>query len=177
MNNSNSESSLIKNPYDLLQKYARDSKIKSKAYAMSEAYYRKMYRYINYSLIILTSFSTALSIFELHKYVLVGLNLSSLIILAYDKLIKPKEKEYSAHQINIEMLEINRNIKQYLNENNRTHDEIKDYSRQILIQMNLWASLAPPCASRYIKKATKESMKRIKTPRQLEKKIDIDIDH
>jgi hypothetical protein len=68
--NSNSESSLIKNPYDLLQKYGRDSKIKSKAFAMSEAYYRCIYKYINYSLIILTSTSSALAIFELHKYVL-----------------------------------------------------------------------------------------------------------
>jgi hypothetical protein len=99
-----------------------------------------------------------------------------LILLGFDKVIKPKEKEHSAHQINIEMMEIHKNIKQYLNENNRTHSEIKDYSRLILIQMNLWDSLSPPC--KFINQATKESMRRVKirTPRQLEKKIDIDID-
>tara|TARA_R110000850_G_scaffold111078_2_gene224521 strand:+ start:864 stop:1241 length:378 start_codon:yes stop_codon:yes gene_type:complete len=125
---------------------------------------------------VLTSTSTALSIYhDLNKFVVVGLNLSMLILLGFDKFIDPQQKAMNSHNISIEFQEIYREIKQYINENNKSEEQIKSYSRIILHQMNVWISLAPP--SRYVKEATKICTKRIKKQTQQSKKIDIDVEH
>jgi hypothetical protein len=178
MNNSTSESQseLIKNPYDLLTSYGNQAKIKSKAYGLSEEYYRNMHKYFTYPLILLTCISSALAVLELNRYILIGLNLGTIILISFDKAISPKNKEHESHQISLELGEIARAIKQFINSNNRTKTEIKSYSQVVLDQMNIWLGIAPPCKEKFIKQATQMYAKRHRVKSRPQKKeITIDV--
>ena len=174
--NSDSTSSLIKTPYDLLLSYGHQSKIKSKAYGMSSSYYRNLHKWLTYPQIILSAVSTISAVIDINQYALISLNVSMLILVGFNQAIQPKQRENDAHQYAIEYSELYSNIKQFININNRTQAEIKAYTAIILDQMNVWDSLSPPCRDKYLQKATKLYAKRSRTSRRTQKKeIAIDI--
>ena len=161
---SNESSDLIKNPYDLLQSYGKWAKVLSKAYSHSDSYYRKMSKAISYPLVILTSVASVISIIPdesvMLKYMMTGLNLSMLILIGFQTTIKPMKQALESRQMSVEFGEIASNVKQYINSNHRTHDEIRDYSSIIHDNINTWISLSPPIKTKYIKHAQTECTSR-----------------
>ena len=153
MSNEDSESYLLNNPYALLKDYAKKSKIYAEALSLSENYYRQMYKYIMYPMVIISAVSSVLSGMNMNNYIVMSLNLSSLILLGFNSTISPKDKEKEAHNIAVEFSEINRSIKQFVYSNNRSRSEIKQYSELIASQMNIWIGLSPPIKDRFIKEA------------------------
>jgi len=145
-------------PYYLLKIYGKTAKIKSKAYSYSEAYFRQMYKYLTYPLIILSASATMLSGFDAHPFsswVVMGISLTTLILVGFNQAINPKDKENRANQIKTEFGEISGNVKQFIMENNKTRQEIKIYGQLIHEQLNIWNSLSPPIKDKFIEKAEK----------------------
>ena len=163
------------NPYGLLKSYMKNAKIKSKAYSYSEKYYRNLYKYLSYPLVVITATNTVLSGFSLNPYILMGLSFSSLVLIGFDKLINPKDKEHKANQIQSEFGEINRNIKQFVSENNKSRDEIKSYSQTINEVINIWESLSPPIQDKFITKAQNDYAKKIRKHHHMNSQHNIDI--
>jgi len=175
MRESESDTSLIKkSPYDFLISYAYQSKIKSKAYSYSEKHYRLLHKQLTYPMILFTSVSTVISVLEMNKYALIGLNLSMLVLVGFNQAINPKDKEHSAHNISIEMGELSSNIKQFVNINNRTKSEIKAYTELIHEQITIWDGLSPPIKEEFITKATNIYAKRSRKSRK-PGKIELDV--
>ena len=176
MSNSPSDS-LMGSPYDLLSSYAHQAKIKSVAYSYSESYYRNMYKWLTYPMVVLSAISTVIAVLDVNKYILIGLNLSMLILIGFTQLIDPKNKEQSAHNISTEYNEINSNVIQFIRSNNRTTEEIKQYGEIIHGELQIWDSLAPPCKDVFIQKATILHANRSRASRRVSsKKKDLKIE-
>lgn len=142
--------------YGLLLSYIKDTKILNKSYSMSEKYYRNMYKIFNYPLVILSTVSTILSGLNVNQYILLGLSAIMLILLGFDKLISPKEKEHEANRYSTEYGEIASSIKQFIMSNNRTKAEVKAYSETIFALITKWRSMNPPVKDKFIKQATED---------------------
>lgn len=153
---------MVSDQYYLLKIYARESKILSYAYSLSESYYRNLYKYFNYPLVILSASSTVLSGMNENTYIIMGISLSMLILIGFDKLIDPKDREHKANQFKVEYGEINSNIKLFILNNGKVSHEIKAYASQIHEMMNKWQSINPPVFSKFIKLSTIKYTKKIR---------------
>lgn len=156
MRGSGSSSARLKlgnDPYGLLRSYAKESKILSKAYHMSECYYRSMYKYFNYPVVVLSTCTSVCAGLNLNEYVIMGLSFSTLILLGFDKLIDPKDKEFQANKFSVEYGEINSNVKQFILSNDRTRDEVKAYSETVYSLFNKWKSFNPPIKDKFVTSA------------------------
>jgi len=140
-------------PYFLLRSYCRTAKIKSKAYGYSERSYRDMYKYLTYPLILLSATNTILSGFTEHPYIVMGIAFSSLVLVGFNQSICPKDKEHMACTVKVEFGEISGNVKQFIMENNKTVEEVKNYSALIHEQLQIWNGLSPPIRDIFVKKA------------------------
>lgn len=147
-------------PYYLLRLYARDAKTKSRAYGYSEGYYLNLWKIFNYPIVILSAIGSVLAGIDIHQYVLMGLSLMTLVLTGFDKIVNTKDKEASANHMKVEYSEINKNVKQFIYSNNRTHDEIKEYSGHICEMLNKWSSISPPISDKFIKRAELECVQR-----------------
>jgi hypothetical protein len=166
--------------YILLEKYKRESKTLSIAYHKSEKYFRNMYKWLSYPIIITSAVSSILAgikhPFENSEYVLMGLSLITLILSGFNQSINPKDKEKSANQFSTEFEEIASNIQQFIWENNKTKSEIKAYSTLIHESLNHWKSLKPAIQDRFIAQAKLENTSRIRntqnyrTPKEQKKR-------
>lgn len=154
----NSSSVLIGgNPYKLLKFYGTEAKIKSKAYGYSEAYYRWLAKALSYPIIVISAVSSVLAgLDEFDQYILMCLSLSTLILVGFTTAISPKDKEQKAAQHKVEFGEIDANIRQFILENNKSHEEIKTFSEIVHSEMNVWNSLAPAIQDRFMERATRE---------------------
>lgn len=177
MRNSDSDSvkvALINDDvYGLLWTYSRESKVYGKAYSMSESYYRRTYKIFNYPLVILSAVSTICSGLNIHQYIMLGIALSMMILIGFDKLINPKEKEHDANRFAVEYQEIASNIKQFIMSNNRSKAEVKAYSETVYALISKWKSINPPLKDSFVKQATvdittKLRSHRMKIPKQWE---------
>ena len=132
-----------------------------------------------YPMVIISAVSSVLSGLNVNNYIVMSLNLSSLILLGFNSTISPKDKEKEAHNIAVEFSEINRSIKQFVYSNNRSRSEIKQYSELIASQMNIWNNLMPPVKDRFMKIAKieceKREHKKIIIDSTLQKKREIDV--
>jgi hypothetical protein len=157
--------------YYLLRTYARESKILSKAYAMSESYYRNLYKYLTYPLVVLTTISTLISGLEINTYVVISINLAMLLLIGFNTTISPKDKEHSAHTVSGEFGEIKASINQFITENSKSADDCRNYSQLVLEQVKIWKSLSPPVKDKYMNIATKQCARKVRnTHPQLQKK-------
>ena len=143
-------------PRILLSSYMRDSKISSKAYELSEGYYRWLHKALNYPLVVLIAVNTVCAAIKLNEYVIMGISLAMLILKGFDSFINPKEKEHLANQVNVEFGEISRNIKQHLLTTSSADDEASlHYSETVHELINVWTSLSPPCRDDFVLKSKK----------------------
>jgi hypothetical protein len=152
--------------YKLLKQYKDESKILASAYKMSEAYWRKVHKYLTYPVIVLTSLSSILasvdiggvpgSTLQYTRYALLCLSFTTMILSGFNAAISPKDKESKANQSSTEFSEISSNINQFIVENNKTNNEIKTFSQLQLELLETWKSLSPPVSSEYIDKFTRE---------------------
>lgn len=165
---SKSSDSLIKqnDPYFLLRQYSKDSKVKSKAYSYSESYYRNMYKFFTYPLVVLSSVSTVLAGFHVNEYVLMGISLVTLTLVGFNQVIKPKDKEHEANKVKTEFAEISSDCKKFIYTNNRTSDDIRNFCEVIHELINTWNSLSPPIKDRFITQAKKEYASRSRAHRE-----------
>lgn len=140
--------------YGLLLSYIKETKILNKAYSMSEKHYRNMYKLFNYPLVVISTVTTILSGLNVNQYILLSLSATMMILLGFDKLISPKEKEHDANRYAVEYGEIASSIKQFIMSNNRTKTEIKAYSETIYALITKWRSYNPPVKDKFVKQAT-----------------------
>jgi hypothetical protein len=157
--------------YVLLQSYQKETEILAKAMKMSESYYLNLHKILTYPLIILSSFTTVMvgidskdSPVNLSYYIL-ALSLMTTLFAGFNTAINPKEKESRYNQVSTEFSEISANIRQYITENGKTKDELKVFSNQQLVLVELWRSLSPPINQKYLKQAGLELAER--PPRSL----------
>lgn len=152
--------------YILLQKYQKESAILSSAYHKSEKYYRNLYKWLSYPIIITSAVSSIVAGISkpyLHSdYVLMCLSLFTLILSGFNQAISPKDREMVAKQFSTEFEEISSNINQYILENSKTKDEVKHYSILIHETLNLWKSQKPPLRDKFLMEAKKENISRIR---------------
>lgn len=169
------KSALATDRYFLLRGYMREAKIKSKAYDLSENYYRNLNKLFSYPIVVISAVGSVLGGISIHPYVSMGLSLFTLILTGSDRVVNTREREQSASHMRIEYSEIAKNIKQFIYSNNRTKNEIKEYSSHICDLMNKWNSIAPPVYSRFVRQATIQHVEKkrgsfIHTPSNEEKK-------
>lgn len=157
-----SESLHSNDPYGLLKRYLYESKILSLAFGMRERKFRKLDHLLTYPLVILTSCNTIFAGFDMNRYIVLSISLISLILIGFNQAVQPKDKEYSANIIKNEFSELNQSITQFVQENNKTDTEIKQYSQVIFEQLRIWKSLAPPISDSYIKKAKASIVERVR---------------
>ena len=162
-------------PYVLLRSYAKEAKIKSKAYGYSEGYYRWVYKVFTYPTVLISAVSSVFAMLHVNEHVLLGLSLTMLLLTGYNSTISPKDKEQRANQIKTEFAEISRNVKQFLYENNKSFEEIKAYSETINELMNVWNSLSPPLQDKYLNLARTECESRTRNHDNLKKTKKLDI--
>lgn len=170
-----SDSLRYNNPYSLLKEYALESKILSLAYSYREGLYRSIHQNISYPLVILTSVSSVFSGLDMNRYMIMVLSLITLCLIGMEKAIDPKTNEFQALNIKNEFSEINQSIVQFVKENNKSSNDIKQFSKLIYEQMKIWKSLAPPIREKYIVKATGICTKKIRKHTQISN-IDIPVD-
>lgn len=142
--------------YTLLKKYLNTAKVKSVSYSYSEAYYRTMYKWLTYPLIILASVNTVLASFDITHYALMSISITTLILTGFNTAINPKDKENLANHIKIEFGEIASNITQFIYENHKSKEQVKAFTHTIHELMNVWESQSPPIKNEFIKRATIE---------------------
>lgn len=140
-------------PYYLLRTYAKQAKVSSYAYSLSEQYHMKLYKWFNYPVIILTSISTVIASLNLNTYIIMGVSVAMLILLAFDKLINPIERSHEANLFKVEYNEIASNIKLFIMNNERTLSEVKNYGTQIHELLNKWKSMNPSIPQRFVKQS------------------------
>ena len=149
--------------YELLEKYMDEAKVNASAYSMSERYFRKMAKWLTYPIIITSAVATiCATIPQVSQYVLLGLSLVTLILSGFNQAIKPEHKSHEAHNVAIEFNEIHKNVQQFLYENGKTLAEIKAYTQHVRDILNIWISQSPEIRQVYIKRATNESIKRLR---------------
>lgn len=165
--------SLGADPYYLLRTYARESKIKAYSYSLSEGYYRNLHKYLNYPVVVLSAISTVIAGLDLNSYAIMGLSLSMLILLGFDKLIDPKENEHKANQFKVEYGEINSNVKIFILNNGRTHEQVKAYAEQIHELINKWKSINPSVFQRFTDVATMKYTKKLRKNLSVRNIIDL----
>ena len=164
--------------YELLMGYAKQAKILSKAYGSSEQYYRQMYKIFTYPVVILSTVSTFLAGFDYNNYIVMTLSLATTIMVGFNTAIDPNKKEQLAHNVSVEFREIHSNVKQFIYSNNRTQDEIKNYSNVIYELLRTWQSLAPPIKAKFLKEAEIECTTRVRksnthnTPERIKRSIE-----
>ena len=142
--------------YGLLKKYADEARILSIAYAYSESKFRMLNKWLTYPVIILSSLASVFSGLDMDKFILLGLSLSILILSGFNTAIGPLDRSNRANQFKTEFDNISSDIGQFINENNKTKDEIKAYSAQCHELLNVWKSLSPPVQSSFVKQASIE---------------------
>ena len=91
-----------------------------------------------------------------NQYILMGLSLTTLILVGFTTAINPKDREAGAHQVAVEYNEISANIRQFILENNKSHEDIKAFSEIVHSEMNVWNSLAPSIQDRFMERAKRE---------------------
>ena len=153
-------------PYKLLHDYKKQATIQSNAYKYSEGFYRSLHKWLTYPIILLSAVSTILSGFNINHYSIMSISFSTLVLVGFERAINPKDKEQKSCQIKIEMNEIASNIKQFILNNHRTEEEIKQYTQLIHEQINIWNSIAPPIQDMYITKSTNKYAERTRKHKQ-----------
>jgi hypothetical protein len=149
--------------YKLLLDYMNEANILSMAYRKSERYYRNLYNYLTYPVILTSTLSAVSSGLGVNRYILLGLSLTTLLITGFNSALNPANKEKLANQVGIEFGEIASNVRQFVQENSKTETEIKAYSQLIHELINTWQALAPPLKETYIVQARSEVAVRIRS--------------
>lgn len=140
-------------PYSLLKSYMYEARILSLALSYREKYYRKMAHCLTYPLVVLSATASVLSGLDMDPYLIMSINLTSLILIGFNQLIAPKEQQFLSNTIKNEFSEIQQSIQQFISENNKTSEQIKQYSQIIFEQLKIWKSLSPDIKTSYIKTA------------------------
>lgn len=156
--------------YSLLQKYKKEAKILSIAYSYSEAKYREIHKYLTYPVIILSAVASVCAGLDINQYALMGLSLSILILSGFNTAINPKDREHKANQVKTEFGEISSAVSQFILENNKSKEDIRSQSQLTHELLNVWKGMSPPIADKFIKRATLECTKRLRTTSQQDKK-------
>lgn len=162
MSDSSAKYNMGGNPYILLRSYAKDCKIQSKAYHLSEVYYNNLWRCFQYPLVVLSAVSSVCAGLNVNQYALLGLSLATLTLLGFDKLIDPKERSHTANMYSVEYGEIASNIKQFILANNRTKEEIKTYTEQVHTLISKWKVLNPPIYDRFVEQAGRQYTEKLR---------------
>lgn len=149
-------------PYSLLRSYAKESKIMSIAYHKSEVYYRWMFKCFNYPVVVLSAVNTVCTGIGMNGYILLGISLCMLILLGFDKLIDPKDKSVDANKFSVEYGEISGNIKQFIMSNDRSRDDIKNYSEIMYSLLVKWKAFNPPIKDVFVEEAQKEKLPKVR---------------
>jgi outer membrane murein-binding lipoprotein Lpp len=143
----------VEGSYKLLNDYMIETKVLSEAYKKSEAHWRNVSKMLNYPLIVITTLMSVFSSIELNKYVLMALSFGSMLITSFATAVAPKDREAKANQISTEFGEIASNIRQFINENHKTKEEVKAFSQMQLELIEIWKGLSPPINDKYIKQS------------------------
>ena len=117
-------------------------------------------------MVILTAVSSVMAGIGLHRYVLLCLNLITLILLGFNQAINPLERSHKAHEVSVEFRELASNVKQFILSNHRTVDEIKHQTEITHELLNVWVSLSPPCQQQFMNKAKHECASRSRKHKQ-----------
>lgn len=163
----------MSDPYKLLKQYLRTAKVKSKAYSYSERYYRSMYKYLTYPIIITSALSSIMAGIGddyISHYFLLIVSLSTLILSGFNTAINPKEKENLANHLKVEFGEIASNIEQFIYENSKTRNEIKSYTSTVHELMNVWNGQCTPIKDKFITQAEQEILLRVRNSDSTKKK-------
>ena len=149
--------------YNLLIDYMKESRILSKAYKYSENYYRLVNKILTYPVIIFSSVGTVVaSMATPHKYTLLGCTLATLIFTGFKTIINPQYRQYKSTGFSREFDEISSNINQFVQENNKSPEDIKIYSKLILEVLHSWKSTAPDLKESYMKRAKAECSQKLR---------------
>jgi hypothetical protein len=149
--------------YQLLNNYLMTAKVLSSAYKHSSGYHRRLYQYLTYPLILTSAISTVLSGFQLNEYAVMGLSLTSLLLVGFNSATNPKDRENKAHNFSIEYSEVASDIEQFILENNKTKEQIKTYSQHINSVLNIFKSQSPTIRDSFLKQAKLENSPRIRS--------------
>jgi hypothetical protein len=141
------------NPYDLLLGYANEATVHSTAHDLTAHFYLDVAKLLNYPLIVLSAGSSIMAGLALHRYWVIGVNLSMLTLTAFDHVVNPRDKAQTHMLSKIEFEEVASNIKQYVGSNSRSKEEIKDFSEEIYNYLTKWKSIAPNIPRRYMSQA------------------------
>lgn len=169
-NNNNSLSSsipIMNSPYTLLMSYARDAKIRSRAHRKSANFFLNLYRVLNYPTVLLSAVSSVLAGVKVDQYFLLCTSLTILVLGSFDHTISPKNSQHLHLMASQEYEEIAGNIKQFIQINNRSHEEIKQYSISIHEYINKWNGFAPNIPFDYLQKSKVEKANRIRGHKSL----------
>ena len=166
---------LISGGYILLKRYMHEAKVLSLAYSFSEAKFRNLHKWLTYPIILLSSVASVCAGLDINQYALMSISLSILILSGFNSSVNPLDRANRANQMKTEFGEIASDTAQFVQENNKSSDEIKSYSQLIHELLNVWKAQSPPCSSQFMQTAKLECSKRIRSSSVKKKELEIHI--
>lgn len=149
-------------PYILLQKYSAEAMLLSQAYKLSEYEYIYFNKLLSYPTVVLGAAGTVLAGVDVHRYVLMGISLASLMLAGFTTVINPMQRVHAANTSSTEFGQISASIYQFVLENGKSKEEVKRYSQVVQDQLGIWKSQAPPLRPRLLEQARREHHPRMR---------------
>ena len=150
-------------PYVLLNKYRNEARVLSGAYKLSEIYYRTLHQAFTYPVVVFSAAATVASGLHVDQYIIMGISFASLIFSGFSTVVAPKDKENRCNRFSTEFGEIDTNITQFVQENNKEIADIKNYSKVIHELLNSWKAMAPPLNPSHLARSNLDNIEKIRT--------------
>lgn len=106
--------------YRLLQKYSSEALLLSHAYKLSEYEYIYLNKLLSYPGVVLGAAGTVLAGVDVHRYILMGISLVSLMLAGFTTVINPMQRVHSANTSSTEFGQISASVMQFILENGKT---------------------------------------------------------
>jgi hypothetical protein len=138
----------------------------SEAFRLSEQYYRNMYKWFAYPMVILTTLSATMATVQDvpgSMYIILGLNVSTLILAGLQQVISPQDKATRANQVSIEFGEIRDSILQFMAEHEKDDPNAVPFSQHIVSMLDVWRSLSPNIRDVFVQSAKSKLSSRPQT--------------
>ena len=141
--------------YYLLEDYRKEAQALSISHDKTARFYEDLSKYLNYPVILLSAAASVVAGLntkekeQFHPYILLVMTLLTLVLTSFDHTVSPKNKVHDHLVAKIEFEEMAENVKQFIQSNHRSHEEIKEYSAEILSYLQKWKSVSPTIPNRY----------------------------
>ena len=133
---------------------------------MQEKFHRRTNKILAYPVVVLSAVASVLSSLSVSKWLLAGINIATMSLAGLVTTINPTEKAMICNQVGHEFEELAAGINQFIYENNKTKEELKNFSQVTLGLMETWSGLSPPVRDSYVQAATRQWCKVPRVSRQ-----------